>query len=190
MLRKLKILIYENYLSFLFSILCFLFFIKKIPFLLFLTGFLGGWNIWGSLGQAFFWGFIFLPLFLVITHEINFPFYIIFISIFLLFFLVFKKIKYFDWLILFLSFLMNFYLLSRDYYFLLLFPVIILFWLVYFRGKNLFSALISVLFFFELIFALMFFHFSFIQKTIIIFLLFLIFHYVIIKNYESYSYSY
>ncbi|GIW67484.1 MAG: hypothetical protein KatS3mg096_352 [Candidatus Parcubacteria bacterium] len=175
MLRKLRILIYENWFAFVFSILITFLFFKNIylaSFLYFLvlTYFLG------SLPQSLFFSFVFLPLIFIFNQQISLPL-ISTLILFLLIFGSFKKTKFLPWLIVILITLFLFYFNFLEKINLpltiFLFVLITFYFSLVFLRLDVFTALISALILLEASFLLQFLPASFFVRIFII-LLFLL----------------
>lgn len=184
MLKKLKILIYENYFPFLLSSIIIFLFWRKFPMLSFLIGFLSLWYLWGNLGKSIFFNFIFLPLIYSALNSLNLNQNFLLFLLFLFLFFSIKKIENLYWLIFFLiPFLI--FLFHQKILFLLLLPLSFLFFSLFFLKRNLFSSLIYALFFLELAFIFYFFPLrGFFQGLIFAILFLFAFKYGIIKNNE------
>lgn len=182
MLVKLKTLIYENWFSFLSSLLI-SFLIYKNIFLVLPLALILSWHIFGSFLKAFFFSFVFLPSVLVFKNNFSFNIYFL-IFIFIFFFL--KKRSFFIWLSLFLIISIFFYLNflnNLDISFTIIFSILtILFFNIVFLNRDLLSSLIYSLIFFELFFLLLFLPIGFYGRILIVIIsLFLILKFDIIN---------
>lgn len=177
MLKKFKILIYENFLQFIFSFLITLTLWKKIIFLMIPLGFFSSSYFLGLFGSSFFFTFLFLPQVYFISSFKNLPF-LFYPLFFLMTFLFLKKIKYSDWL-LFLSSLFLIFLDYRNFFFWL--PLVGFFFNLIFLKRTFFSSLVFALIFLETAFLLQFFSLNLIGKTILILVFMFLLRYDIIK---------
>ncbi len=184
MLKKFRILIYENWLSFIYSLII-TFLIFKNIFIVFPLSFLFLWQIRGSFSQAIFYSFIFLPI--VFIFKNNLPsFFVFLVFLFILTFLFMKKKFFSDWLIFFFSLFSLFFLnqLNKiDLVPTILISVLISFiFAIFFLQKELLITFIYPIIFLEIIFLFQFLPFGFYLRTVIILIiLFLILKFDIIK---------
>ncbi len=190
MLGKLKILIYENWFSFLSSALI-SFLIYQNIFFVFPLALLFCWQILGNFSKSIFFSFLFLPTALAFKNNFSYPFIIV-LFLFFLSFGFLKKKQFVFWLIFILIFLSLFYLnyLEKLNLFLLFVLAIINLgsFSIFFLNQDLFTTLVASLIFFEILFLSQFlpFHFYF-RAIILIFVLFLITKFGIIKKWILYQ---